>query len=145
MTRVVPLLLLSSLAAGDATPPAPRDAGPRPEPGHCLRDNDCACEDPCSPKGHQCMPRASLARPDPTCRRNPDVGDECRCVARKCTREFTQPVSCRTWRDCSELDGKPAPARFVPRARGKVHPCKDGESDVICNRAHVCERVAWPC
>lgn len=133
----------------------------RPEPSCAhpvVSDDHCVCA------GRVCTRLAPQADPAPACASDGECafdpvsgqcarsatppaasGPACRCQSGRCVAGFPQPVSCRTWRDCSEFRRAPAPAKLWPRGRGKVRPCKDGESDVICNHDHVCQFVAWPC
>jgi hypothetical protein len=195
LKQVALLLLLSSVAGGDSTPPAPRDA-PQPKAGadRCAKSSDCAFD--CS-AGRRCVARAAVThhsavkelpddecrcvdglctriapspagiapcRSDGDCTFDPARGDcvtapsspsswggpSCRCPRSsgregRCVAAFAQPVQCTSWRDCSSYNGEPAPARWIPRGRGRVRPCKDGESDAICNQQNQCEIVRWKC
>ena len=61
-----------------------------------------------------------------------------------------EPVPCKTWRDCSYDDSRPAhpisSKKVKRKIQRKVRPCIDSETDAVCDDAtKTCRVVHWKC
>jgi hypothetical protein len=59
-------------------------------------------------------------------------------------------VPCKTWRDCSYDDARPpnpvSTKQVKRRFQRKVRPCRDSETDAVCDEeTKTCRVVHWKC
>jgi hypothetical protein len=94
-----------------------------------------------------------------TCSFNPGQGEwgpmfkpatTCACKDDACVVDKIEPVSCRTYKDCSYSKTPflhPVSSKEVKRAHpNKVRPCVDDEMDAVCNpESKTCVLEAWKC
>jgi hypothetical protein len=119
----------------------PKDPAYGASKASCAKDADCAVDvgtGTCHVGG---QPAGWITAEGPICR--------CDQARATCRFEWSGPVACKSWRDCSWSDTprlRPVPSSQVPRPfKRQVRPCKDGGMDSVCSPEKVCKIVRWKC